>query len=110
MKFLRTVLKVLAVLAAIAGAVYVAATYGDKITAWAKNLLCRLGLCGCTCDCTCQCEGDCDDCQCEDDCEDCQCGCCCENEEAPAEEAASEPASEPAEQAPVQAEETDFQG
>ncbi len=76
MKFVGTILKILAALAAVAGAVYVAATYGDKIVAWAKNLM---GKCCCCCD---------DDCCCDE--EDCCCGdCCCEEEsveEAPAEE------------------------
>ncbi len=39
MKVLSTVLKIVAALAAIAGIVYVIATYGDKIVAWAKKLL-----------------------------------------------------------------------
>ncbi len=76
MKFVGTVLKILAALAAVAGAVYVAATYGDKIVAWAKNLM---GKCCCCCN---------DDCCCDED--DCCCGdSCCEEEtveEAPAEE------------------------
>lgn len=107
MKTAKVIMKVLAALAAIAGTVYVVATYGEKIVAWAKNLL---GRCKCeTCDCPC--EDDCDDCQCEGDCDNC----CCE-QEAPAEEAAAEeaPAEEAAEEAPaeedtVQAEETDFE-
>ncbi len=33
-----TVLKIIAALAAIAGIVYVVATYGDRIVAWAKRL------------------------------------------------------------------------
>ena len=45
---MKTVLKVLAALAAVAGAVYVIATYGDRIVAWAKKLL---SACPCTCDC-----------------------------------------------------------
>lgn len=36
---MKTVLKVLTVLAAAAGAVYLLATYGDRIVAWAKKLL-----------------------------------------------------------------------
>ncbi len=83
MKFVGTVLKIVAALAAVAGAVYVAATYGDKIVAWAKNLLNR---CCCCCGDDCCCDED--DCCCEDD--DCCCGdCCCEEtsvEEAPAED------------------------
>ncbi len=45
MKVLGNVLKVLAALAAIAGAVYVAVTYGDKIVAWCKKQLNRLCCC-----------------------------------------------------------------
>ena len=47
MKIFTNILKVLSALAAVAGAVYVIATYGDKIVAWAKKLL------NCTCTCTC---------------------------------------------------------
>lgn len=39
MKTFNTILKVLAILAAIVGVVYVAATYGERIVAWARNLL-----------------------------------------------------------------------
>ncbi len=64
MKTFNTILKVLAVLAAIAGAVYVTATYGDKIVAGAKKLLgkLRFGSECCCCedeDCCCCCEEDC---------------------------------------------------
>ena len=82
---MKTVLKVLTALAAIAGAVYVIATYGDKIVAWAKKVL---AACPC-CSNTCECEGECecgDECKCEGEC---QC------EEAPAEDA-------PAEETPVE--------
>ena len=72
MKVFGTIMKIVAALAVVAGIVYVVATYGDKIVAWAKNLLER---------CKCYCNSDC---CCEDDC-------CCEGEcvceEAPAEEA-----------------------
>ena len=43
MKVLSSVLKIATALAAVAGAVYVIATYGDKIVAWAKNLLNKYG-------------------------------------------------------------------
>lgn len=83
MKVFGNILKVLVALAAIAGLVYVVATYGDKIVAWAKKML------GKNC---------------------CTSECCCEEaveevikEEAPAEEA-------PAEDSAVQAEEADFEG
>lgn len=77
MKAINTIIKILAALAAVAGAVYVIATYGDKIVAWAKKLL------NCTCECCC---GE-DDCCCGED--DCCCGeeCCCEAEETVTEEA-----------------------
>ena len=39
MKTFNTILKVLAILAAIVGVVYVAATYGERIVAWARGLL-----------------------------------------------------------------------
>lgn len=58
---MKTVLKILAVLAAIAGVVYVIATYGERIVAWCRNLLSTV----CWEDC---CD---DDCCCDDD------DCCC---------------------------------
>ena len=61
-----TIFKILAALAAIVGVVYVAATYGDKIVAWAKKLLnkfrCNDFVCCCDEDCCC---GD-EDCCCEE--------------------------------------------
>lgn len=84
MKALKVILKICVALAAIAGIVYLAATYGDRIVAWAKKMLSSCSCCDCDCDC--------DECDC--DC-DCDCGCCCE--EAPAEEA-------------VVAEQGDFEG
>ena len=90
MKAFTTVMKVLAALAAVVGAVYVVATYGDKIVAWAKKML------GCCCA-----EAPAEEvCECECD-ETCECTCACE--ETPAEEA---PAAEEA----VVAEEADFEG
>ena len=45
MKVFGVIVKLVLALAAIAGLIYVAATYGDKIVAWAKK---TLGLCkGC---------------------------------------------------------------
>lgn len=41
MKAFWTVMKVLAILAAIAGVIYVIATYGDKMVAWARKVLKR---------------------------------------------------------------------
>ena len=71
MNCFKTVMKILTALAAIAGIIYVLATYGDKIVAWAKKMLES---------CPCKCKVD--DCECH-----CECGCNCEAEEAPAEEA-----------------------
>ena len=42
MKTFTTILKVLAILAAIVGVIYVAATYGERIVAWARGLLEKL--------------------------------------------------------------------
>lgn len=94
MKALKTIAKIVVALAAVAGVVYVVATYGDKIVAWCKDMLNRLPCCKCKCECECECECDCE---------------CTEAaaEEAPAEEAAIEEAV--AEEAPV-AEEADFEG
>lgn len=36
---MKTLLKVLTALAAVAGLIYILATFGDKIVAWAKKLL-----------------------------------------------------------------------
>ena len=52
---MKTALKVLAALAAIAGVVYVIATYGEKIVAWARSLMSNI----CWEDCT---DEDFDDC------------------------------------------------
>ena len=99
MKIAAIIGKILAAVAAIAGAGYLIATYGDAIVAWAKKFL------GCTCcdeECEC-CENG--ECTCEADCECCEeaaeeeapaeeCECACEEaaaeEEAPAEEAVTE--------------------
>ena len=50
---MKTVIKLLTALAAIAGVVYVIATFGDKIVAWAKSIL---PTCECNCECTCTAE------------------------------------------------------
>ena len=87
---MKTVLKILAALAAVAGVIYVIATFGDKIVAWAKNVLPA---------CPCCKEGECQ-------CEACDCA-----EEAPAEEVAEEAPVEEViveETEPV-AEEADFE-
>ena len=79
MNCFKTVMKILTALAAIAGVVYIIATYGDKIIAWAKKLLES---------CPCKCKMDeCSVCECDCDC-DCKCDCDCQPDEAPAEEAA----------------------
>ena len=99
MKIAAIIGKILAAVAAIAGAVYLIATYGDAIVAWAKKFL------GCTCcdeECECcengecTCEEDCECCQCEEaaeeetPAEECECACEEAAEEAPAEEAVTE--------------------
>ena len=85
---MKTVLKILTALAAIASTIYVIATYGDKIVAWAKNILASCPCCNNTCECECEGEGE------------CKCGgeCKCA-EEAAEEEVAEEPV---AEEAPVE--------
>ena len=99
---MKTVLKVLAALAAVAGADYVIATYGDRIVAWAKKLLSA-------CPCTCECDGECT-CECDGECT-CECEATEEAIEEPAaEEVAEEPAVEEAiaEESTVEATEADF--
>ncbi len=88
MKIFATVMKILAALAAVAGVVYLLATYGDKLVAWAKKTLCLCDECCCDDDCCCG-EGDCECCEEAEACE-----CCCEAEEAPAVEAPAEEATE----------------
>ena len=44
---MKTALKLLTALAAIAGAVYVIATYGDKIVEWAKKIWAAMPKCPC---------------------------------------------------------------
>lgn len=69
MKTVNTIVKILSALAAVAGVVYIIATYGEQITAWAKKTLASLPKCPC----------------CKDDTAE---------EEAPAEDAAEEAAEE----------------
>ena len=73
MKVAKLIAKIVVALAAIAGAVYVIATYGNQIVAWCKKVLASLTCC-CNDECECCCGGDCD---CD---EECCCGeeCCCE--------------------------------
>lgn len=42
MKALKVIMKLVAALAAVAGAIYVLATYGETITAWCRKILDRL--------------------------------------------------------------------
>ena len=78
MKVAKLIAKIVVALAAIAGAVYVIATYGNQIVAWCKKVLASLPCCDGECECCCGGECDCDD------------ECCCE-------EAAEEVAEEVAE-------------
>ena len=82
---MKTVLKILTALAAIAGILYVIATYGDKIVAWAKKILASCPCCSgnCDCDCECECEGE-GECKCGGEC---KCAAEAAEEEAAPEEA-----------------------
>ncbi len=91
MKAVNVIIKVVVALAAIAGLVYLAATYGDKIVAWAKKLMNQ---------CCCCCDGD--DCCCDGD--DCCCECCEEDAEL------TEEVTEEAAEAAVEAADQDFEG
>ena len=66
---MKTVMKLLAALAAVAGAIYVIATYGEQIVAWCKKVMAMLPECKCNCQCGCE------DCDCEEPCDDCKCAC-----------------------------------
>jgi len=95
MKALNTIVKILTALAAVAGFVYIIATYGEQIVAWCKKTLASLPKCSC-----------CEEAEpevVEEVAEEAPV------EEAPAEEVAEEPAPEVvvAEDEPV-AEEADF--
>ena len=64
MKTAKIIAKIVVALAAVAGAVYVVATYGEQIVAWCKKVLASLPCCNCKC--TCDCEGECTgECTCE---------------------------------------------
>ena len=54
MKTFATIMKIVAALAVIAGIVYVIATYGDKIVAWARALWEKYGWSCCCDDCCCE--------------------------------------------------------
>lgn len=47
MKVVNKIFKIVAALAAVAGAVYVVATYGDQIVAWCKKFIASLPCCKC---------------------------------------------------------------
>ncbi len=56
MKVFNVIWKILVAVAAVAGIVYVAITYGDKISAWFKKMIGGCCCCDCDCDCECECE------------------------------------------------------
>ena len=91
---MKIVLKILTALAAIAGTVYVIATYGDKIVAWAKDILASFPCCNKTCECACEGEGECEcggECKCGDECKcEAEDECACEEEPAAEEPAVEE--------------------
>ncbi len=105
MKIFTTIMKILAALAAVVGAIYVAATYGDKIVAWAKKMLPQCPECNCGSDCKCGEEDIAEEPAAEE----------AVVEEIPVEEVpvvevdAEAPAEEPAENEPV-ADDADFEG
>lgn len=94
MKTAKLIAKIVVALAAIAGAVYVVATYGNQIVAWCKKVLSSLPCCKDD-DCECCCGGDCD---CDDEC-------CCEE----ALEEAVEEAAEAVEEIAEEVAEADFE-
>lgn len=60
MKTFNMIMKILAVLVAVAGIAYVIVRYGDKIVAWVREMVDRFcpKLCTCSCDCDCDCGAD----------------------------------------------------
>lgn len=94
--------KIVVAAAAVAGVIFVVATYGEQIVAWCKKILASLPCCKCKDECTCQCEDVVEEAAVEAPAEEAV----VEEvvaEEAPAEEVAEEPAAEEA-----VAEEVDF--
>jgi len=89
MNIFKLITKIVVALAAVAGAVYVVATYGDKIVAWAKKIWASLPKCEC-CDCDCDCECDC---ECDENCE-CECECTCQCTDEPVAEEVAEAVEE----------------
>lgn len=66
MKTAKVIAKIVVALAAVAGAVYVIATYGEQIVAWCRKALASLPCCNCKCTCDCESECACDgECTCE---------------------------------------------
>lgn len=62
MKVFNTIAKIVTALLAIAGAVYVIATYGDRIVAWAKKVFAAAEeTCCCRCECDCEAVEDADE-------------------------------------------------
>ena len=47
MKAMNTIIKILTALAAVAGVVYIVATYGEQIVAWCKKMLASMPKCPC---------------------------------------------------------------
>lgn len=47
MKAVNTIVKILTALAAVAGVIYIVATYGEQIVAWCKKTLASLPKCPC---------------------------------------------------------------
>ena len=47
MKAMNTIIKILTALAAVAGAIYIVATYGEQIVAWCKKMLESFPKCPC---------------------------------------------------------------
>lgn len=82
MKTIGAIIKVLTALATVAGTIYIIATYGDKIVAWAKEMMAK---CPCSGDCKCSCEE-----------------APAAEEAAPAEETPAAEEAAPAEEAPVE--------
>ena len=95
MKTAKIIAKTVVGLAAVAGAVYVVATYGEQIVAWWKKMLASLPCCNCKCTCDCEsectCDGECT-CECKNTIEEVVEAEIPEAEEAPAEEPAAEEA------------------
>lgn len=87
MKVTKLIAKIVVALAAVAGAVYVIATYGNQIVAWCKKVLASLPCCKDECECECCCDGECD---CEEEC-------CCEEAAEEVAEAVEETVEEIAE-------------